>query len=116
MDFDEYTFNLTAANSAGSGVAPSWYKLYSFKEAWGVGDMTDLSQIDEVVRKIATDKNSLNQYFRFKVREGDPYMQEGCNVKCQKTNICRLVTTEYGDNRKCDELLETSYLRRFRLF
>lgn len=63
MDYDEYTFNLTLANEKGSA-APEWFKLYSFKEAWKVSDMTDFKQIDGVVRNIAASKNNFDQYWR----------------------------------------------------
>lgn len=55
---------MTDANLRGLDVAPIWYKLYSFKEAWNVTDMTDFNQIDQVVKNIAADEHQFEQYFR----------------------------------------------------
>lgn len=37
-DYHQYTFNLSLANSQGSR-GPQWYKLYSFKSAYGLKDL-----------------------------------------------------------------------------
>ncbi|XP_017783886.1 PREDICTED: uncharacterized protein LOC108567753 [Nicrophorus vespilloides] len=103
LDFDEWIFNVTEANLT-PHQDPVWYKLYSFKQAYGVDNMEPQSLADLTVR-MASDHNLLDEYFRFNVREADTAMAKGCDDNCKKFNLCEMVTGLYGDTTQCDALM-----------
>lgn len=43
VDHETYIFNLTEANLAPAGQPPKWFKEYSFREAFGVTDLSPFS-------------------------------------------------------------------------
>jgi sphingomyelin phosphodiesterase len=103
-DYEEWTFNLTLANSQPSTQSPQWYKLYSFVEAYGV-DSLDPVEVDKVLYKMAQDHTLLDDYFTFKFRNGDPGVSPGCDDACKKDNLCQIATTVYGDATHCNRFL-----------
>ncbi|GLV41289.1 uncharacterized protein CBL_04813 [Carabus blaptoides fortunei] len=102
-DFHAWTFNLTEANQNYPDLEPVWYKLYSFKEAYGLESMS-LHELGKFLRNMPKDQSILDTFFRFKYREGDLYLAEGCNQACHEENMCTIVTTEFGKTKLCDEL------------
>jgi hypothetical protein len=61
IDQETWIFDLDKANNEG---VTSWYKLYNMREAY---NMTDLSPASyhEVAQRIATDKDTWDQYLRY---------------------------------------------------
>lgn len=63
LDFDEFTFNLTEANLT-PNKPPRWYKLYSFKEAYGL-ENTSYEQLGDLIKRMTTDISIMQKYFRY---------------------------------------------------
>ncbi|KAI4459677.1 sphingomyelin phosphodiesterase [Holotrichia oblita] len=63
-DFDEWIFNLTDAN-LDKNTPPKWYKLYSFKEAYGL-NTTKNEDLFNWIKRMKNDpkKELMKQYFR----------------------------------------------------
>lgn len=43
--------------------------------------------------------------FRYRVKNGDPRMQTGCDDDCLRSQVCSLVTNEHADTRRCNQVL-----------
>ncbi|RZC34304.1 sphingomyelin phosphodiesterase-like [Asbolus verrucosus] len=97
LDYEEWTFNLTLANSEPSTRSPEWYKLYNFVDAYGAESLIP-AEVDKVLYKMAEDHSLLDDYFKFKYRNGDAGISGGCDESCQKSLLCYIVTTLHGDN------------------
>jgi len=55
-------YNLTLAN-ANANERPLWYKSYSFKEEYGISNLTHDS-LDAWVKNLASNESLLNSYYR----------------------------------------------------
>ncbi|XP_049773538.1 sphingomyelin phosphodiesterase-like isoform X5 [Schistocerca cancellata] len=102
VDYTSWMFNLTEANLE-PNTEPNWYKLYSFREAYGVDSM-NLTELDKLVHRMAETPEIIQQYYRYSVKEGDPSLASGCDANCQKSQLCSIVTTYFRDTTKCEEL------------
>ena len=101
-DFQSWSFNLTEANLTPES-KPKWVQSYSFKEAFNLDDLSPAS-MDSLVHRLAANKTELQKYWEFKVKSGDPFLEEGCDDECLLNNLCEIVTTETGDDEKCQQL------------
>lgn len=45
-----------------------------------------------------------HKYWEQKIKQGDLYVADGCQGKCLQSNICRIVTTDFEDERRCKAL------------
>lgn len=61
-DFENWMYNLTLAN-ANPDQQPLWYKSYSFKEEYGISDLT-YNSLHVWFSKLASDKDMLKRYYR----------------------------------------------------
>ncbi|XP_063920810.1 sphingomyelin phosphodiesterase-like [Zophobas morio] len=104
LDYEEYTFNLTRANSNRT-YSPEWYKLYSFKEAYGVENLMP-SEVDKVLHRMATNHSLLDTYFRFYFRDADVGTRSGCDDRCKRNFLCQMSTTIYGQECHCRRFLD----------
>ncbi|XP_068081271.1 sphingomyelin phosphodiesterase [Anabrus simplex] len=102
LDLETWTYNLTQANE-NPDQKPTWFKLYSFREAYGVKSMTPTA-LDELVHQMAANHEILQQYHRYYVKESDMYSH--CDTSCQKEMLCGIVQTDSSDRTKCEELLK----------
>lgn len=102
MDYDVWTYNITAANLE-PDVRPNWFKLYSFKDAYGLSGAAP-NDVRELAQNMASDRSVIEQYFRFGVRYADPSLEAGCNDDCLRGHLCDLLKSQYGDNTQCEEL------------
>ncbi|CAH1175864.1 unnamed protein product [Phaedon cochleariae] len=91
IDVETYIFNLTEANQH-SNLTPNWLKMYSMQEAYGLNKLSP-QNFDQLVDDIFEDENLADLYWRFYVRFGDPSLEDGCDRKCKKDLICKIVTT-----------------------
>ncbi|XP_063704801.1 sphingomyelin phosphodiesterase-like [Culicoides brevitarsis] len=96
-----YFYNLTDANQANS--VPHWQKMYSFKEEYGVEDLSPRS-VDALVTRFAKEKDLLMKYWEYRYKLAEPALENGCNKNCLKENLCTIVTNQVFDDRKCNEL------------
>ncbi|KAL3286067.1 hypothetical protein HHI36_000580 [Cryptolaemus montrouzieri] len=101
LDFEEWTFNLTAANLDTNKTTVDWYKLYSFKEAYNMPSM-DFEQIGKLTDTLATNRTLLEQFYRFRYRMG-PASQDSCDDNCYKEILCRMVTS-YIEDEHCQDI------------
>lgn len=107
LDYESWIYNLTKANINVDG--PQWFKLYSFKEQFKLQNLS-LFSLDDLLHRFAGDSNFLLQYWKLKMKHGDPIMHLGCDKKCQTQTICDIVVNEIGDNKKCDYFTNFSSL------
>ncbi|XP_049773535.1 sphingomyelin phosphodiesterase-like isoform X2 [Schistocerca cancellata] len=102
VDYTSWMFNLTEAN-LDPNTEPNWYKLYSFREAYGVESM-NLTELDKLVHRMAETPEIIQQYYGYSVKEGDPSLASGCDANCQRSQLCTIVTSYFRDTTKCDEI------------
>jgi len=62
LDSETWIFNLTEANTH-ANVNPTWFKLYSFKDAYGVQSLTP-TEMDKLTHKLAANRSLLEKYSR----------------------------------------------------
>ncbi|RZC34305.1 sphingomyelin phosphodiesterase, partial [Asbolus verrucosus] len=105
LDYEEWTFNLTLANSQPVSETPSWYKLYSFIEAYGANNLQP-AEVDKVLYKMAENHSLLDDYFRFYFRDGDDGIKNGCSETCHKENLCDIAKAQFGDHTQCNYFME----------
>ncbi|CAB3360244.1 Hypothetical predicted protein [Cloeon dipterum] len=103
LDHETWYYNLTEANLAGPEVPPSWKKLYSFKEAFGMMSLHP-KDLDDLVQKMVKDVDLQNKYYGYYVKLGDTSMEKGCNEKCRNNLVCEIVTSVHTDDTKCKSL------------
>ncbi|XP_022919311.2 sphingomyelin phosphodiesterase-like [Onthophagus taurus] len=101
IDYQEYIYNLTEANRNPNS-PPNWFKLYSFKEAYGLKS-TNLSDLYDLTLRMKKDpeKLLLKQYYKFYTRESDVKMTEPCNSKCLDNLMCSITGVDFKDSVKC---------------
>ncbi|KAL5285332.1 hypothetical protein ACFFRR_007199 [Megaselia abdita] len=104
LDHETWIFNLTEANIHGADKRPQWYKEYSFKEAFGVQDLSPKS-IDELFERFARDPELLMKYHNFKKGMSDPGLAMPCGHNCLKNDLCNLAVTTFKNQKRCKELL-----------
>lgn len=102
MDYEEWIYNITEANLT-PDQPPNWFKEYTFKEAYGMERLRPQDMADLVVR-MSQNQALLDQYYMFHVKEADTSMAFGCDAGCHLGNLCGIVTNEYLDNAKCEEI------------
>ncbi|XP_058058895.1 sphingomyelin phosphodiesterase-like [Anopheles bellator] len=108
-DFESYAYNLTDANLTPSQ-RPSWFRMYSFQEEYGLSDLSPAG-LDEMVRRLATPaaREELQRYWEFKVKLADVALRSGCDENCLLNHLCEIVSNQADDDRKCQELTETFF-------
>ncbi|XP_045479749.1 sphingomyelin phosphodiesterase-like [Harmonia axyridis] len=103
-DFEEWTFNLTEANLKPEKSTVDWYKLYSFKETYGVPSL-EPKEVGKLVDNMARNKTLLEIYNKFKYTMGSRSYKP-CDDKCHKENLCNIVTNGLGDDFHCSRISE----------
>lgn len=104
LDSETWIYNLTEANLKGNAT-PKWFKLYSFKEAYGVESLSPTS-LDRLVQNMATNRSLLEQYSRYFVKEADTALARGCDTKCLEEKLCEIATAETGNSIQCNILMK----------
>nr|CAD7195607.1 unnamed protein product [Timema douglasi] len=100
LDSESWVFNLTEANLRPDH-SPDWFKLYSFREEYGVKNLLP-AQLDSLAHRMAANHTLIQQYRRFSVKNGDPSLQNSCGDDCLKNSLCDIVTARSGDTTQCD--------------
>ncbi|KAB0799307.1 hypothetical protein PPYR_07187 [Photinus pyralis] len=98
-NFESWMYNMTDANQNAS-LKPKWYKLYDFKSAYNVSSLHP-QELSNLVERMTKDKKLTQLYFRYKHRDADPMISEGCDSPCEVANICTMVTATYGNDYHC---------------
>lgn len=99
-----YWYNITEANEL-PDMPPVWRKLYSFRDTYGLEDLSPAS-LDRLVYRFAVDKDALKTYWEYRRRLADTVLKQGCDNDCLFTFLCRIVKNIFNDLKKCDELRE----------
>ncbi|GJQ65201.1 hypothetical protein Trydic_g7339 [Trypoxylus dichotomus] len=99
LDYDVWVYNITDANLK-PNEAPDWYKLYSFKEAYGLSGATP-ADVHQLVVNMADDRATMEQYFEYSVKKADSALVSGCDTDCLKSMLCASVKSEYSDETQC---------------
>nr|AYV99638.1 venom polypeptide [Dolopus genitalis] len=101
-EHDTWIFNLTAANLS-PDKNPTWFKEYSFRQAYGINDLSPAS-LDKLLGTFSTDHELLKKYWEYKVKRGDPSLKMGCNQACLIKHLCQAATSQHNDQVRCDQL------------
>ncbi|XP_072376772.1 sphingomyelin phosphodiesterase 1-like [Diabrotica undecimpunctata] len=109
LDFEEWTYNLTLANLDEN--EPLWYKLYSFKETYGVKSLAT-DEINNLILRMAENPDLIKQYYKYKFRGSDISIEDECGKTCQRNLLCSMVTTQYADDGVCNKLLKVFHNSR----
>ncbi|KAL3265353.1 hypothetical protein HHI36_009561 [Cryptolaemus montrouzieri] len=102
LNFEEWTFNLTSANLQPDKSTVDWYKLYSFKEAYGLPSLKP-EEIGNLVIEMAKNRTVLEMYNRYRYRMGDG-INTVCDDNCHKSNLCTIVTSSLADTQHCEDI------------
>ncbi|XP_012062504.1 PREDICTED: sphingomyelin phosphodiesterase 1-like [Atta cephalotes] len=99
-DFENWIYNLTLAN-INLDQRPLWYKSYSFKEEYGLSDLTyDSLQI--WLFKLMNDEKLLNRYHGNYFKQAEPSLTEECDAKCMRAFICHVIVNLGDHEIKCE--------------
>ncbi|KAF2878762.1 hypothetical protein ILUMI_27403, partial [Ignelater luminosus] len=110
LDYESWSFNVTEANLV-PNILPRWQKLYSFKDAYGVNDLSP-QELARLTIRMATTPYLPKLYFRYKWRESDTALAKGCNDECEIHNLCNMVTYQPEYTIQCKILTDIyNYLR-----
>ncbi|XP_030745687.1 sphingomyelin phosphodiesterase-like [Sitophilus oryzae] len=104
LDTEEWTFNLTEANIKGNDT-PNWYKLYSFREQYGVSSLSP-EALTEFMPRLAANHSLLYDYHILRYRNSDIARISGCDDKCKLNYLCEVSVSDVGNNTACDVLTE----------
>ncbi|KAF2893413.1 hypothetical protein ILUMI_12757, partial [Ignelater luminosus] len=104
LDYESWAFNLTEANLY-PNLSPNWYKLYSFKHAYGVKDLSP-QELAMLTERMAKTPALTELYFRLKHKESDVGLATGCNNACEIDNLCTMVTSHAENTLHCEILTE----------
>ncbi|XP_018403569.1 PREDICTED: sphingomyelin phosphodiesterase 1-like [Cyphomyrmex costatus] len=99
-DFDNWIYNLTLAN-INTDKRPIWYKSYSFKEEYGLSDLT-YDSLQAWLFKLVNDEDLLKRYHRNYFKQADASLMGECDAKCMKTFICYIIVSLGDHEIKCD--------------
>lgn len=67
------------------------------------------ASLDNLLKSMTKDRKLSEKYFEYKVKGGDPFLKAGCKDKCLRGHLCEISMNEFGDYRKCKELLKNSF-------
>nr|XP_022899981.1 sphingomyelin phosphodiesterase-like [Onthophagus taurus] len=102
-DYDCWSYNMTEANLT-PDQRPNWFKLYSFKDAYGLTGASP-SDLRDLAFRMVEDKTLSEKYWHYRSRMADTALQSGCSDSCQQQNICDFLSSSYGDTTQCDEIV-----------
>ncbi|KAK2703000.1 hypothetical protein QYM36_018450, partial [Artemia franciscana] len=101
LEHEAWIMNLTEANIGPS--EPNWFKLYDGRETFGLNSLS-AQDMSNLVDRFIIDEELFQTYYRNYVKQGDPAMLEGCDIECKQDLLCSMVTSNFGDQTKCNEI------------
>ncbi|XP_011303535.1 sphingomyelin phosphodiesterase [Fopius arisanus] len=100
-DADNWMYNLTEANLTPEK-RPNWVKSYSFKEEYGLKDLSKRS-ISDLVVELSKKGPKSTAYHRHMAKDakikGNSW---NCDKKCAIKNVCKIVTSVNNNNADCN--------------
>ncbi|XP_046447290.1 sphingomyelin phosphodiesterase-like [Daphnia pulex] len=103
LDFSTWTMNLTEANEKGPMHLPEWFELYQAKKEYALADLSPKT-IDEFFSRMLNDDALFQLYFKNYYKATDNFVSEGCDEECRKKILCRLVTSNIADRKRCNKI------------
>ncbi|XP_032682117.1 sphingomyelin phosphodiesterase 1-like [Odontomachus brunneus] len=98
-DYENWIYNVTLAND-NVNERPQWYKSYSFKEEYGLLDLSYNSLNDWYIR-LSHDDDLLKHYYGHFFKLAEPSLRKECDTKCMRTKMCRIIAS-LGNGTSCD--------------
>ncbi|XP_071056721.1 sphingomyelin phosphodiesterase-like isoform X3 [Onthophagus taurus] len=102
-DYDCWSYNMTEANLT-PNQRPNWFKLYSFKDAYGLSGASP-SDLRDLTFRMVENETLRQKYWEFRSRRADTALEGGCSDECHKGNICDILASSFGDTTQCDEVM-----------
>ncbi|XP_071578444.1 sphingomyelin phosphodiesterase 1 [Temnothorax nylanderi] len=90
-DYENWMYNLTLANLQ-PDKRPSWFKSYSFKEEYGIPDLS-YDSLQAWLPKLAINDSQLDRYYRNFYKRAEPSLRKECDTKCKRLYICRMIAS-----------------------
>ncbi|KAH8382962.1 hypothetical protein KR009_006008 [Drosophila setifemur] len=94
-------YNLTAANLK-PDEQPEWFEEYEFIKEFT--EDTSPAGMDKLLDELAANPSLMRKYWRFRVTQGDPYLNGGCDRTCLAGSLCRAAVTVNTQTERCEEL------------
>ncbi|XP_070138052.1 sphingomyelin phosphodiesterase 1 [Drosophila bipectinata] len=101
-----WIYNLTEANLT-PDEQPEWFEEYQFMKEFT--EDTSPAGIDKLLDELASNPELMRKYWRFRVTQGDPYLQGGCDRTCLSGSLCRAAVTVNTQTGRCEELRAKLY-------
>ncbi|XP_012271398.1 sphingomyelin phosphodiesterase-like [Orussus abietinus] len=98
-DIHTWIYNLTLANENPTQ-RPQWFESYSFKEQYGLRDLS-LNSLNDWVITLSQNSSMLRTYHKNFIKLADPGLQIGCQNTCLKEYLCKIVTSAVDDDSQC---------------
>ncbi|KAK2702986.1 hypothetical protein QYM36_018441 [Artemia franciscana] len=108
LEHEAWIMNLTEANIGPSD--PKWFKLYDGRETFGLNSLS-AQEMSDLVDRFIVDEELFQIYYRNYVKQGDPKMERGCDAECKRGKLCSMVTSDFGNQTKCNEISRKMKLR-----
>jgi len=97
-DHETWIYNLTVANAA--EVEPSWYKLYSAKEEYGLDSLRPKDLVDFTIR-MAKDNDLFQKFYRHFNKDADTMIECNDEDACRRDYLCSILTANDADRSHC---------------
>ncbi|XP_015119724.1 sphingomyelin phosphodiesterase [Diachasma alloeum] len=102
-DLDNWMYDMTEANLT-PGKPPDWVKSYSFKDEYGLKDLSKNS-IRDLVVELAKEGSKASTYNSHASKDAKiDWKPSGCDQECALENACKIVTSVNNNNTDCNYL------------
>ncbi|XP_034941151.1 sphingomyelin phosphodiesterase-like [Chelonus insularis] len=98
-EIDMWIYNLTDANLTPQK-RPNWYKLYSFKEEYGLNDLS-FESLHQLIVGMAKGSSALETYHKNFFKHAAPELDKGCDKLCLDAYVCRIVSSSSNEKKEC---------------
>ncbi|XP_011303537.1 sphingomyelin phosphodiesterase [Fopius arisanus] len=102
-DVDNWMYNMTEANLT-PDEPPNWVKSYSFKDEYGLEDLS-YNSIRDLIIELSKEGPKATIYHRHMSKDAKlAWKPWDCDAKCALENACRIVTSASTNNTDCNYL------------
>jgi len=78
--------------------------LYRFTQHFGIGNTSPATLDNFVTNTLSRSRRLLTDYYGFRMSDSPFILARGCDDNCLRNSLCRIVSNEVSDNRKCNEI------------
>ncbi|KAL0120105.1 hypothetical protein PUN28_008043 [Cardiocondyla obscurior] len=100
IDYENWMYNLTLANE-NANQRPLWYKSYSFKEEYGISDLS-YDSLRVWLSRLTNDESLLDLYYRNFFKLAEPSLRNECSALCMEPYACRVIANLENQEAKCN--------------